>query len=275
MISVITPSFNQSDWLRLAVASVADQEGIEHEHIVQDALSTDGTRDWLANDSRVQASFEKDAGMYDAINRGLRRTTGEICAYLNCDEQYLPGALRTIENAFQQDPTADLIFAGSIVVDAQGAYICSRPALQPSFQQLAAGNMYNLTSSIFFRARVFREHDLFFDPNYRVIGDLEWMLRVVEAGLRIITVPAFTSVFADLGTNLALSPSSAAEKRKLRKRRPGIPLGVAKILHRLQRWRAGHYRLPPFDYAIYTAAQPDHRKSLHVQKPTGVWHNRL
>ena len=85
-ISIVTPSFRNSDWLKLCVASVADQVGVEVEHIVQDALSDDGTQEWLARDRRVQAYFEKDAGMYDAVNRGWRRSKGEILAYLNCDE---------------------------------------------------------------------------------------------------------------------------------------------------------------------------------------------
>src|SRR5690348_16281526 len=94
--SIITPSFRNSDWLKLCIASVADQ-GVTAEHIVQDAGSDDGTQEWLLKDARVRAFAEKDGGMYDAVNRGLRRATGEILAYLNCDEQYLPGALSTVE----------------------------------------------------------------------------------------------------------------------------------------------------------------------------------
>jgi hypothetical protein len=88
-ISVITPSFRNSDWLKLCIASVADQ-GVDLEHIVQDSCSDDATQEWLPNDSRVKAFIEKDGGMYDAINRGLRRASGDILAYLNCDEQYVP-----------------------------------------------------------------------------------------------------------------------------------------------------------------------------------------
>src|SRR6185503_18334195 len=93
-VSVITPSYGNSEWLKLCIASVADQAGVEVEHIVQDAGSDDGTLAWLTNDPRVKAYVEKDEGMYDAINRGLRKATGDILAYLNCDEQYLPGALQ-------------------------------------------------------------------------------------------------------------------------------------------------------------------------------------
>ena len=71
--SIITPSFRHSAWLKLCIASVADQADVELEHIVQDACSDDATRDWLPHDRRVRAFIEKDAGMYDAINRGYRR----------------------------------------------------------------------------------------------------------------------------------------------------------------------------------------------------------
>src|SRR5258708_40267565 len=91
-ISIITPSFRSSAWLKLCIASVADQR-VSLEHIVQDAGSDDGTLDWLPQDRRVQLFAEKDQGMYDAINRGLRRANGDILGYLNCDEQYLPGTL--------------------------------------------------------------------------------------------------------------------------------------------------------------------------------------
>ena len=86
------------------VASVADQ-GVEAEHIVQDACSNDGTLEWLLTDPRVKAFSEKDAGMYDAVNRGLRRASGEILSYLNCDEQYLPGALpHAVAAYFERHP---------------------------------------------------------------------------------------------------------------------------------------------------------------------------
>src|SRR5688572_28783022 len=96
MFSVITPSFRSSEWLKLCIASVADQEDVTVEHIVQDAGSDDGTLDWLLKEPRVAAFVEKDSGMYDAVNRGLRRAKGEFVAYLNADEQYLPGGLKEV-----------------------------------------------------------------------------------------------------------------------------------------------------------------------------------
>src|SRR5271165_5451240 len=112
--SIITPSFRSSAWLKLCIASVADQEGVRLEHIVQDSCSDDGTQDWLPQDPRVKAIVEKDAGMYDAVNRGFRRATGDILAYLNCDEQYLPGALAAVAAFFAAHPEVDVALAGSV-----------------------------------------------------------------------------------------------------------------------------------------------------------------
>ena len=58
--------------------------------------------------------------MYDAINRGWRRAKGEILAYLNCDEQYLPGGLSAVEEFFRRRPQTDVVFADTVVVDLQG-----------------------------------------------------------------------------------------------------------------------------------------------------------
>src|SRR6267378_1605118 len=108
LFSIITPSYRNSEWLRLCLASVADQ-AVELEHIVQDAGSDDGTLNWLCADRRVKAFVEADRGMYDAVNRGLRRARGEILAYLNCDEQYLPGALKGVWQFFQDHPEVEML----------------------------------------------------------------------------------------------------------------------------------------------------------------------
>ena len=67
---------------------------------------------WLPNDPRVKAFIEKDSGMYDAVNRGYRRASGDILAYLNCDEQYLPGALKTVREFFETHPQVEVLLAG-------------------------------------------------------------------------------------------------------------------------------------------------------------------
>ena len=275
--SIITPSFRNSAWLKLCIASVADQRGVELEHIVQDSCSDDGTQDWLPHDPRVQAFFEKDDGMYDAVNRGYRRATGDILAYLNCDEQYLPGALATVRDFFVAHPQVEVVLAGSIITDGEGKYVCHRHALTPHPQGVWFRSM-TLTSSIFIRRKVILERSLFFDTHWRDLGDFHWLLALLKNKVPMAVCDTFISVFADTGENMNLKPNAVREKAATNAMIPRWvsalkPVWIAN--HRLRRLRAGHFNLAATSYAIYTMQSPERRVTFEVPKPTAVWWNRL
>jgi glycosyltransferase involved in cell wall biosynthesis len=275
--SIITPSFRNSDWLKLCIASVADQRGVELEHIVQDACSDDGTQDWLPQDPRVRAFIEKDQGMYDAVNRGYRRATGDILAYLNCDEQLLPGALAAIHQFFEAHPRVEVALAGSIVTDGDGKYICHRQLLVPNRRHIWF-RFPVLTSSLFIRRSVISERKIFFDTRWRALGDFHWVLALMKAGVPMAVCDTVAAVFADTGENLGLSSSSLRESVATRNMAPRWlrllqPLWI--VSHRLRRLRAGHFNLSPTSYRIYTKQSPTQRVEFPVAKPTAVWWNRL
>jgi glycosyltransferase involved in cell wall biosynthesis len=275
--SIITPSFRNSNWLKLCIASVADQQGVELEHIVQDSCSDDGTQDWLPRDSRVKAFIEKDGGMYDAINRGYRRATGDILAYLNCDEQYLPGALKTVHEFFEANPKVEVALAGSIVTDGEGKYMCHRHSLVPHPQHIWF-RFSALTSSIFVRRRVIHERGIFFDTRWRDLGDFHWVFALMKDKVPIAVCDSFTSVFADTGENMNLKPNAIREKTETKAMIPRWvrilkPVWIAQ--HRLRRIANGHFSLKPTGYSIYTLQNPEHRVWFDVSKPTAVWWNRL
>jgi glycosyltransferase involved in cell wall biosynthesis len=268
-ISIITPSLRQSDWLKLCVASVADQQ-CDIEHIVQDAGSDDGTLDWLCRDARVKAFVEKDAGMYDAINRGFRRATGEILAYLNCDEQYLPGALVGVEQFFRQHPKVELVFGDVIIVDSKGDYLCHRKTQAPLLYHTWTCHLSTLTCATFFRRSVI-DRGGFFNPDYRSGGDGEWMVRLLGKGTTMGALREFTSAFTRTGKNLGQEAVAKLERARLRKTAPlwvrGLsPLWVAQ--HRLRRLFEGSYHQAPFRYALYTLQSPNSRVTHQVEKPT-------
>ncbi len=275
--SIITPSFRNSAWLKLCIASVADQQGVEYEHIVQDSCSDDGTLDWLPQDQRVKAFIEKDGGMYDAVNRGYRRATGDILAYLNCDEQYLPGALATVKKFFEENPEVEVLFAGSIVTDGGGNYNCHRHALVPNVRHIWF-RFPVLTSSIFIRRKVIAERGLFFDTKWRDLGDFHWALALMRNQVPMAVSNEFTSTFADTGDNMNLKPNAIREKNATNEMAPAWvralkPLWV--FSHRVRRLFHGHFNLKPTSYAIYTKASPAQRVTVDVPKPSPIWWNRI
>jgi len=276
-LSIITPSFRSGRWLKLCIASVADQEGVEFEHIVQDSCSDDETRDWLPSDSRVTAVIEKDTGMYDAVNRGFRRAKGDILSYLNCDEQYLPGALKKVADYFESHPEVDVLLADTIVVNSEGGYLCERRSLPPQLCHTLVGTTLSfLTSGLFLRRRVLEKHALFFDTHWRDLGDAEWALRAIRSGVRFGVLKEFTSTFTDTGANMNLLPNARQESRALRGSAPFWMRKTAKlwvIHYRLRRFLGGLYFTRPYEYSIFTCATPTERQIHFVKNPTFRWHH--
>ncbi len=267
--SIITPSYRASDWLKLCIASVADQP-VEREHIVQDAGSDDGTLDWLLKDTRVKAYVEKDQGMYDAINRGLSNSTGELLAYLNCDEQYLSGALGVVANFFAQHPEVDVLFGDVVMVDPEGHYLYHRKVQVPLKYHTWTCHLSTLSCATFFRRSIVFDHGFVFDPRWRDVGDGEWMIRMLQRGVRMAALGQFTSVFAYTGSNMSVAPNARREARLLRRTAPwwARSLKPAIILHhRWRRLRGGMYSQPPFSYQIFTAKSLDRRVPHQVSNP--------
>jgi len=260
--SIITPSFRNSAWLKLCIASVADQQGVEVEHIVQDSCSDDGTQDWLPADPRVRPFIEKDEGMYDAINRGLHRATGDILAYLNCDEQYLPGALARVRDFFAAHPEIDVLFGDAILVDEHGTPLSYRRMVLPLRAHVRLVHLNTLTCSTFFRRSVLnRGH--FFDLRWKVIGDAAWMDGLLRAGVAMATLPEPLAAFAFTGANLGASSSAIEEMKVLRG--AAWKAVLAPLLswhHRWRKWRAGAYASHAVAYELYTKQSPDRRESF-------------
>ena len=173
---------------------------------MQDSCSDDDTQQWLPDDKRVRAFIERDGGMYDAINRRFGRANGDILAYLNCDEQYLPGALKLVSEFFARHPDIEVLLAGSIVVDQGGKYICHRHSLVPHPQHIWF-RFSVLSSSIFIRRSVIDSRKILFDTKWRDVG-LHWIRCMMRHKVPMATLTNVTSVFVDTGENMGMKPNA-------------------------------------------------------------------
>jgi glycosyltransferase involved in cell wall biosynthesis len=105
-ISIITPSLNQGRFIERTIKSVLEQDYPNLEYIVVDGGSTDGTRDILKTyEGRLKWISERDEGQSDAINKGIRMSSGDIIAYLNSDDVYERGALNRVADFFKNYPS--------------------------------------------------------------------------------------------------------------------------------------------------------------------------
>jgi glycosyltransferase involved in cell wall biosynthesis len=120
-LTIITPSYNQADFLQRTLDSVLGQGYDDLEYFVVDGGSTDGSADILSHydDRLAWWVSERDEGQTDALNKGLARATGDIVAYINSDDYYLPGAFDAAVAALE---ASDALWAvgGARFVDAEG-----------------------------------------------------------------------------------------------------------------------------------------------------------
>jgi len=283
-LTIVTPSFGQLNYLACCIASVADQEGITVEHLVRDggtpgfdAFSKKMADQWPDRPGyRRRMVSEKDGGMYDAINRGMREASGKICAYLNCDEQYLPGALSMVRSKFEADPSVEVLLGDVIVVGADGSPICLRKMIKPGLAHTWTCHFGALTAGIFFRRHLIDE-GLLFDISFRVVSDAEWFVRVLRAGKKIQALGQRTSTFMESGENLGLSVAAKSERVRLNRSAPICYRGLTPVWilwHRLNRYFKGARRAESLQYEIYDSTLKG-RKLYRARQLRTTWPGRI
>jgi len=203
MISVITPSRNSGAFLEDAILSVAQQEGVRAEHIVQDSLSSDNTLDILRRFPEVRWQWESDCGQSDAINRGFLRARGELVGWLNADDYYLPGGLKAIAQAAAEHPEADVFHGDCVFVDGKGGI--TRSKVEHDFDPgiLFYFGCYIPSTATFFRRSVIERGHLL-DCDFRVCMDFEYFVRLAGAGFKFHYVPQFIAAFRWHKNNVSL-----------------------------------------------------------------------
>lgn len=240
------------------------------EHIVQDAGTGPELEEWVRANSAAQLFVEKDKGMYDAVNKGLQRSKGEICAYLNCDEQYLPGTVEKVRRAFDENPNVDLIAGDFLVVNEEQQLLAFRKATPLRASMIRTDHLYDHSCALFFRRRII-ESGFLFDPELKDVADAQWVSAVLEAGFKAMVLPEYLATFTYTGENRSLLPLAQKEARdKRRALNPILRIAgpLLREIRHVEKLFRGGYRSGPIAYEVFVGEDDTSRTRLVCERPS-------
>lgn len=186
-VSVVTPSYNQAEFLCRTLQSVRNQEGVDFEHIVVDACSEDGTIGILRAAADVIWISEPDSGQAQAVNKGIRLSSGDIIGWLNSDDIYYAGALSEVVMFFEMNPDVDVLYADANHIDVHDAPFEAYPT--EAWDAMALKDRcFICQPATFFRRHVFSAHGGL-DESLHYCMDYEFWLRLERLGCRFAHLP--------------------------------------------------------------------------------------
>jgi glycosyltransferase involved in cell wall biosynthesis len=248
-VSIITPCLNRRDLVAASVDSVQAQD-CDVEHIIMDGGSTDGTLDVLARYPHLIVVSEKDRGLYDAMNKGIARASGDIVGQLNSDDVYAPGSFRAVIETFDAKPGID--------AETGGATILTETDGQRQTRLVFRGDRYQglswptVTTGIpiinarFFRRRVY-DRGLRFDLRYPIVADRDFLIQFLLAGMRSVAIDHIVCHYREhagsitIGANKRLAMQGLHEKMAIARNRladSSLPPAARDWLEEWFRWEA-------------------------------------
>jgi len=181
LVSIVTPSYNQVDFLEETITSVLSQDYPNLEYIIVDGGSTDGSLEIIRHyaDKLAWWVSEPDHGQADAINKGFSHASGEIFAWLNSDDTYLPGSVSQAVRYLTDHPKVAMVYANANLVDEKGVILGQFPAQQTSLDRMLRGSVHIPQQTTFYRAETWKNVGGL-DPSFYFAMDYDLWVRIAK-----------------------------------------------------------------------------------------------
>ena len=244
LVSIITPSYNQARFLEDTIQSVLRQEYPKLEYIIIDGGSSDGSQEIIRtyDDRLAWWVSEPDRGQADAINKGFRRAKGEIVAWLNSDDLYLPGAVSSAVEILGRQPQAGMVYGDAVSANAEGKLLN-----ELRFEDWEVADLLQfkiICQPAVFMRRSALEQVGYLDPSYHFFLDHQLWIRLARE-FPLVYQPEFWAVsrYHPAAKNVTMAVNSGAEVYRILDWAEGEP-GLGSLLRENYRrvW-AGAYAI--------------------------------
>lgn len=201
LVSILTPSFNQGQFLGDCLASVAAQDYSHIEQIVQDGASTDGSVDLLETTTRqVSWVSERDRGQADAVNRAFRRSRGAILGWINSDDAlFSVDTVSAVVAEFGAHPDVDVVFGDAAIMSADGRLLRHFRPAGINGRTLPYGWSPICQPAAFIRRDALRWGEALLNEDLHLALDFDLWLRMKAQGCQFRRIPRTLAVDRDHG----------------------------------------------------------------------------
>ncbi len=216
MVSIVTPSYNQAQFLEETIRSVLLQGYPNLEYIIMDGGSTDGSLD-IIHKYKPWLSYwvsKPDNGQSNAINNGWLQAHGEIIAYINSDDTYEIGAFENVAKYFSNHTDVDMMYGDCNMIDEDGRFIKDAPTMDYDFKALVCNKWFIPQQAAFIRRKVL-EKIVGVDESLYMVMDWDLWLRIAMNGFKICYYPHKLASFRIWGESKTSSQSLRSGKEKI------------------------------------------------------------
>lgn len=191
LVSIVTPSYNQARYLEKTICSVLDQDYPNIEYIIVDGGSKDVSKEIILRYASRLAWWvsEPDKGHADALNKGFAHAKGEILAWLNSDDTYLPGAVSEAVGFLQDHPEVAMVYGDANLIDSQGHRLGRFASRQTDYKKMLRGSVHIPQAATFFRATAWSRVGPLDTTIYYAFDYDFWVRLAKEAPLQYVPKP--------------------------------------------------------------------------------------
>lgn len=243
-LSLITTSYNSARTISDTLRSVNAQTLADFEYLVVDGGSSDATMEIVAREgTRVTSAVsEPDGGIYAAYNKGLARATGDVIGFLNSDDFYASDSVLADVMAAFEDESVDAVYGDLTYVDPVDTDVIERvwKSRPPTRLNIARG-FHPAHPTLFLHRRVYDQAGVF-NTEYRLAGDVEYMMRIFHTlDLKAVHLPGIMvrmrsggATGGDLGSLMRQNREVRRAQRALGIRYPVVGFALHKVVDRIQ-----------------------------------------
>lgn len=229
LVSIVTPSYNQAQFLEETIQSVLAQDYPNIEYILIDGGSNDGSQEIIHRYANRFAYWvsEKDQGQAEAINKGLGRARGEIWAWINSDDIYYPHAVSQAVNYLMAHPEVGMVYGDADLIDEEGKIIGQFASRQTDYHRMLDGFVHIPQATTFIRAELWKQVGLL-DNNLFFAFDYDLWVRIAKVS-RIQYLPLKWAKFRLHGAGKSVLYDHRCYPEMLRIRERELGKGFSKL----------------------------------------------